>query len=1119
MNPYDQFDPKPAAKADVNPYDQFDPKPAAKGDANPYDQFDPKPPPIVNKVRQLENSGNTAVSPAKAVGRFQITHDTALTYHLDESRLTDPVYAQTAATRILSDLQRQFPHDEQAVLVAYNAGPARARQWIKGGRKVSDLPPETQKYLAHALQIDGQNPYDIWASPTPPKTVPPPANPAPKPAPPQQNHAALGQQILNGLGEGYKQDWQDFLNDYTKRINEAKAEIAKGVAEDLKQYHHPTLLGALPNPVRDFTEGAALLNYATVPYAAALTTVVGRPTEMLTGGKVNRDTAADIIMIFSPLAEAIGAEAALSQTAKKMGVSMEQARMVLEGNAKAAAQLKALAKKGHVPEYRVEDTTGPKSRNGKSPKRGQMLVDKKPPPEPEGEAPILRPGKDDEPISETLTRHEDAQYRLKKRVEANMNEAAQALDKVDATPEQKERLHHAIEQRLIDPEAPIPEDLKALHEQWEPRREYQRQLFDEIKALRPSRKATKGEDEEGEEIEEGEDDHVDEENRHIHNPGYVTRIRADKPGLFKSSEGGEADPITGPRRTEGRLSKTTGSLKARSGGWVRETNQGREWVEEPPKGVKDGDTAEEGGVYRQATTAEIEANNPNARYIKDPFVNTEYSIIQLARVRDNLVYLNSMMEDLTERGLAWRKEWKYKNKDGQWVIARSNSEMPEGFQPIDREPALAGIYFHPRIAANMRDWIDRFPDEGFLQNIADINRMLIGSLFYNPFAHDANIWAMWTVGRGFNWVTLRGWRSLLKNGAKAMEAVITRNEVYNRYLREGFGLQFARAANANFYKTMVEKAGIEIEQTPEKWEEIANAFGFGLGKPGTAVKDLVSNYYRAAQSMMWEIGDLMVVQRGLELEEYGYTLEQARKQASREIADYRIPTEIGGSRAASWLLKNNQILVFSPYHYNVFRSYAAMFKDVFEGTPEERADAAGRWFVMAVFISVIAPVSNIALQAATHNKNAKVKGAGLFSLPDRFIELTKGQKEMADVLGSYFEFQPVPSEALQWTFGRGRDWTGRPIIEPNATTTGKVVEAGEHVAGLFPPAQTIMSATKPDNLLSEAGKQLDLDIPTDKSVKGRQGASAHLIREAARREATDPYEQLVKQIAKWLQGL
>lgn len=109
---------------------------------------------LLPQVKNLETGGmkfpDAAISPTGAVGRYQVQPGTARQYGFDPSQLHDPVYNQHVASTILADLSRRFKGDTEAVLVAYNAGPGRAMQFIRDGRNTTELPYETQGYLQKA---------------------------------------------------------------------------------------------------------------------------------------------------------------------------------------------------------------------------------------------------------------------------------------------------------------------------------------------------------------------------------------------------------------------------------------------------------------------------------------------------------------------------------------------------------------------------------------------------------------------------------------------------------------------------------------------------------------------------------------------------------------------------------------------------------------------------------------------------------------------------------------------------------------------------------------------------------------------------------------------------------
>lgn len=141
----------------------------------PYLKPDDVPPAHLELFRALENSADDAVSPAGAIGRYQIMPDTAKMYGFDPQRLQDPVYNEQVARAVIADLNNKFDGNFADMAVGYNAGPGRARAWIKGGRVLSSLPLETQKYLLRAEKMgafdagfinqDATNTYEYQGQP------------------------------------------------------------------------------------------------------------------------------------------------------------------------------------------------------------------------------------------------------------------------------------------------------------------------------------------------------------------------------------------------------------------------------------------------------------------------------------------------------------------------------------------------------------------------------------------------------------------------------------------------------------------------------------------------------------------------------------------------------------------------------------------------------------------------------------------------------------------------------------------------------------------------------------------------------------------------------------------
>lgn len=114
-------------------------------------------------------SVNDVVSPAGAVGKFQIMPQTALELvhqigHTGETlagvteKLHDPAFNEAMSKLLLKQLGKQFPNDPEAVAIAYNAGPRAANRWLAGGRDDTILPEETQGYLDRFRKARGITP-------------------------------------------------------------------------------------------------------------------------------------------------------------------------------------------------------------------------------------------------------------------------------------------------------------------------------------------------------------------------------------------------------------------------------------------------------------------------------------------------------------------------------------------------------------------------------------------------------------------------------------------------------------------------------------------------------------------------------------------------------------------------------------------------------------------------------------------------------------------------------------------------------------------------------------------------------------------------------------------------
>ena len=109
-------------------------------------------PELLNAVIQTESGGDPkAISPKGARGLMQIMPATARNpgfglEPLNQRQLPDPPANVQFGAQYLNALLSRYDGDQDAGLVAYNAGPAVADRWVASGKK-APLPAETQGYL------------------------------------------------------------------------------------------------------------------------------------------------------------------------------------------------------------------------------------------------------------------------------------------------------------------------------------------------------------------------------------------------------------------------------------------------------------------------------------------------------------------------------------------------------------------------------------------------------------------------------------------------------------------------------------------------------------------------------------------------------------------------------------------------------------------------------------------------------------------------------------------------------------------------------------------------------------------------------------------------------------
>lgn len=704
------------------------------------------------------------------------------------------------------------------------------------------------------------------------------------------------------------------------------------------------------------------------------------------------------------------------------------------------------------------------------------------------------------------TRTANALYRLNGANTADKIEMSQfRRDLPDdlKTPETKEALYHALEEPLAGGDGTIPPDLKAAHEAIEP---YLKEQTEGINKLRELNDPT-----------------VD---AYLENSGYVHRIKEGAPNLMEPEGGVPRSPF------QTRKSLTTKPDSARQRKYVvLEDEQGNrifpkgqdEEGKSPYAELRPGMTfrppgEEEGAAPRsfkvvQPTTKEIEANT-KTRYQKDAIDNTLSNVLQIRRALRNKEVLDLTLADMKERGVAHRETWHYRDEDGALKPGGKPGSAPQGFQSLHDNPHTQGWKFDPNDAQvqELKDWLPK-REEDWVHGLDRLNNFMLRSDFLSPFVHPKNIAEFWGTSRGFDWLHPEGYGRLAKTLPKAVSEVMTMGPAYKQYLREGSALLSGDARTSKFNEMLTQKAGKELIEDPKSFAALKAAFGDAITTPAK----LYQQFQEASHKMMWSLGDIMMMQRVMELQEKGMPIRDAIRKAEEVIPNYRVPAQImdspTGGRMLRHLFANNRFIAVGRYHYNRLAAWGRMFKKVAKGGPEERKEAVGQFLAMSVIGGMVLPAIDKGIQMATGNKNARVKRGGITSLPDAVGGVASGREELPSAIAQVIDVAPLPELAMEEK--SNKDYFGNDIYSKYASPAANTAREAELPAGQFGPFNMAQeAATSGYGPGRVAGNLFGVDMPQKPrgQVKGR---TAKMLRGRERsREKKDPIAMGLENIGR-----
>lgn len=322
--------------------------------------------------------------------------------------------------------------------------------------------------------------------------------------------------------------------------------------------------------------------------------------------------------------------------------------------------------------------------------------------------------------------------------------------------------------------------------------------------------------------------------------------------------------------------------------------------------------------------------------------------------------------------------------------------VPPGWQQVQGSFQLQGMFFEPRIAETLQDFLgERGKSAEYY--LSKANRVLVGSMFWNPLPHIANVAVHALQEKGV--VSLmRNLPTNLRTSLEAYREVSGNGPKFRAYLREGGAFMYPDRLLGDFHNQVIKAIG-------EGKEGEAMAKAFGYSNP----MEMTRRLYKASADSLWKWNDIFMMQGYLEKEARGMTREKAMVETEKHIPNYRVPPRVLGSRALTKIMTSPLITAFARYDYGRLRSYGETIKSIVgRDVPlSERAHALDQLAMLGVIMVGYDQLADPVAQYVTGNPNAKAMRFGSATIPQMIHDAWTGEADLSNPVRKLFHLSPV----------------------------------------------------------------------------------------------------------------
>ena len=533
--------------------------------------------------------------------------------------------------------------------------------------------------------------------------------------------------------------------------------------------------------------------------------------------------------------------------------------------------------------------------------------------------------------------------------------------------------------------------------------------------------------------------------------------------------------------------KVTGTRKITKGTevWEWKDNKKKMIYHTDNLEFKRGDKFSLGGKEHTVVDAKvpsIEEHSPY-KYLKDSEASARLANMALRKMSRDLELINNLKQSDLFKRVAHGPDDALKDLPAGWKV-------PEN---IDKIPQLRGYHFDPKTAAIIEDFAKVWDNTMWMK----LSNQVVKNMMLNPVPHMFNEVMHLFNARGFTgWVPLTGgWSRLGSSGAKAWRDVGQQTQFYRDIMREGGSILGADPRN-NYFEEMQKHATKQYLETPENQGNMKIL----AKKLGTSVGDLYNGISKASQKAMWFTRDLMYVQyvhevMGKHEKRTGTKMElkDAIQEVERHMPNYRMPSEVLGSRGLSKVLKNPNISMFSRYHYGMVKSLVNTMKDM---NPQNLTSVEGRrhfrdgvdsMLAIGVAMAAIYPMMD-SLAQVLFGEGAEQRRAGPYHLIHAGEQVLSGERDASALIWPVFTFNPMLLSLGQAAFNKNI-FTGKPIYHPDDPVGDIASDIGSYAAKQIPQVPSLMGAVQEDGGEGKfIAKQLDIKVKTEKQREAERTA-------------------------------